>query len=126
MDIDNLCDLLNNKLLILNIKDEEYLELTINYLIFKNNLEHKLTEKDFEKTMDRYVRYLFGISWGNRNDIEDRLNTFVNYCNPYISLSNEIIRYIDNELFQMIKGDTNPLYNIALEKFKIFKDKHHL
>jgi len=120
MDIDNLCDSLKNNLLIHNKKDEEYLELAVNYLVFQNNLELKLSEADFERIMDRYVRYLFGISWSerDRDDIEEQLHTFVNYCNPYTSLSNKIIKYVDTEIFKMIRGHKHPLYHLALIKFK--------
>ena len=124
MDIDNLCNSLKNNLSIFDKKDEEYLELAVNYLIFQNNLELRLSEVDFERIMDRYVRYLFGISWNerNRNDIEEKLHTFVNYCNYYTSLSNKIIKYIDTELFKMIRGHKHPLYSLALVKFK---SKYH-
>lgn len=118
MDIDNLCDSLKNNLSILDKKDEEYIELAVNYLVYQNNLELKLNESDFERIMDRYVRYLFGISWGDRDDIEDKLHNFVHYCNPNTSLSNKIIRYVDTEIFKMFRGHKHPLYNLALEKFK--------
>jgi hypothetical protein len=52
MEIDNLCDSLKNNLLIHDKKDEEYLELAINYLVFQNNLELKLSEADFELWID--------------------------------------------------------------------------